>query len=212
MNFLRRYIAFTAFVATMIASGTVLAFFIDPPRALLAGFDAGALIFLSLLLLRFNRETAEKMRHRAADNEPDHHSLVIIALLIVAVILTAVWVELAGSGHRSTQGIILAACTLSLAWLFTNCLFALHYAHNWYLGGSDGDRGGLSFPGNDEAPDHWDFAYFAFVLGMTFQVSDVVITSKAMRRLALFHAMLAFVFNIAVVALSVSLVATALVS
>ena len=116
MNFLRRYIAFTAFVATMIASGTVLAFFIDPPRALLAGFDAGALIFLSLLLLRFNRETAEKMRHRAADNEPDHHSLVIIALLIVAVILTAVWVELAGSGHRSTQGIILAACTLSLAW------------------------------------------------------------------------------------------------
>ncbi len=210
MKFLRRYIIFTAFAATMLALGTGLALVLDPASALLAGFDGGALVFLALLLRRFDRETAERMRRRAADNEPDHHSLVAISLVIVAVVLTAVWVELAGRGGRDHGGVALALGTLALAWLFTNCLFALHYAHIWYLGGDGADRGGLTFPGKDETPDYWDFAYFAFVLGMTFQVSDVVITSKRMRRLALFHAMVAFVFNIAVVALSVSLVAAAL--
>jgi uncharacterized membrane protein len=210
MNLLRRYIIFTAFAATTIAVGGALTLVIPPATALLGGFNCGTLLFLVLLYRRYSLDTAQKMRSRAAANEPDHHTLLAIALFVVAVVLTAVWVELSGRDGRDTNGIILAAVTLSLAWVFANCLFALHSAHVWYLGGDDGDRGGLTFPGEDKTPDYWDFTYFAFVLGMTFQVSDIVITSKRMRKLALLHALLAFLFNIAVIALSVSLVAAAL--
>jgi uncharacterized membrane protein len=115
---------------------------------------------------------------------------------------------------------VIAGRTLLLAWLFSNLLFALHYAHEFYAPGDlsdddgrgDGekqDSGGLQFPG-DGLPDYGDFAYYSFVLGMTFQVSDVQITARPMRRLALYHALVAFLFNIIVVALSVSLISNML--
>lgn len=210
MNAFRRYASFTTFALVTALVTTGLSLVIEPARALLAGFDCGVLVFLVMVIRRYGTASAETMRVRAADNEPDHRTLVAIALAVVGVIITAVWIELTGSDGRDSTGVGLAAVTLVLAWLFANSLFSLHYAHLWYLPGADGDLRGLQFPGNDTTPDFWDFTYFAFVLGMTFQVSDVVITAKRMRRLALVHALLAFIFNIAVVALSVSLVAAAL--
>jgi uncharacterized membrane protein len=68
---------------------------------------------------------------------------------------------------------------------------------------------GLEFPGEDP-PDFFDFAYFSFVVGMTFQVSDVQVTSRQMRRLVLMHGLLSFAFNTVVVALSINLAATLL--
>jgi uncharacterized membrane protein len=65
--------------------------------------------------------------------------------------------------------------------------------------------GGLEFPGNED-PDYLDFVYFSFVLGMTFQVSDVVITSKRIRQLATMHGLLSFAFNTAIVALSINVI------
>lgn len=210
MNAFRRYIAFVAFLLVMLALAAGLAIVgIDPARALLFGFDAGVMVFLTILIVRFGADEADAMRRRAKDNEPDFHFLVIIALIIIAVVLVAVWVELTGKGGRHGTGIALSVVTLFLAWLFANTLFALHYAHRWYLPHGKADRRGLDFPGKDPTPDYWDFAYFAFVLGMTFQVSDVEITDKYLRRLSLIHALLAFLFNIGVVALSVSLVASA---
>ncbi len=85
-----------------------------------------------------------------------------------------------------------------------NTIFALHYAHEFY-GDWGGKGSGLDFPGTRE-PDYWDFFYFAFVIGMTFQVSDVQITSRRIRRLALFHALIAFAFNTAIVALSINII------
>lgn len=215
MNAARRYASFTAFALITVLVTLALARMLHPAPALLAGFDCGVIVFLTLIARRYGAASPDTMRARAADNEPDHHTLIAIALLVVGVIITAVWIELSSSSGRDPAGIILAAVTLVLAWLFANTLFALHYAHVWYLPATKDGQQGLAFPGGDPAtgdasPDFWDFTYFAFVLGMTFQVSDVVITAKRMRRLALVHAMLAFVFNIAVIALSVSLVAAAL--
>ena len=173
---------------------------------------------LALVVRRYMLDDSRRMRLRAAANDVDHLAVVTIGLLIVAVILVAVWVELtanAGLLDRSLS-LGLASATLVMAWLFANTLFALHYAHNWYLPGKpDGDgkhtdRKGLRFPGDSPEPDYWDFSYFAFVIAMTFQVSDVQVTSKQMRRLALVHGLIAFFFNIAVVALSVNLVADVL--
>ncbi len=210
MNVLRRYAIFSIFAAITIIVTAGLSAIMYPGRALLFGFDAGAIVFLALMVRKFRNDQAEAMRARAASNEPDHNTMTIIALLTALVVLVAVWVELTGKGGKHGSGIALAALSLVLAWTFANTLFALHYAHVWYLKGKKGDCGGLEFPGEDKTPDYWDFAYFSFVLGMTFQVSDVQITTKRVRRLALLHGLLAFLFNIAVVALSVNLMASAL--
>ena len=214
MSAIRRYANFWIFLAITVIGTSVMATLVYPARALLIGFDLGAIAFLALIIIRFGDDKADEMRSRAASNEPDHATLTIIAMFIALVVMVAVWVELSSKGGRHGTGIALSSVSLCLAWLFANTLFALHYAHVWYLplgrGKAAKDAGGLEFPGNDPTPDYWDFAYFAFVLGMTFQVSDVQITNKPMRRLALFHGMLAFLFNIAVVALSVNLMASAL--
>jgi len=96
-----------------------------------------------------------------------------------------------------------------LSWFLVHTTYTFHYAYMYY--GNDDDEpekasGGLSFPG-DEEPDYLDFAYFAFVLGMTFQVSDVEINSKDIRRVALVHGLLSFSLNAFVVALSVNIIA-----
>jgi uncharacterized membrane protein len=85
-------------------------------------------------------------------------------------------------------------------------MFTLRYAH-YYYGEGDGAKavGGLEFP-NDDAPDYLDFAYFSFVIGMTAQVSDVAISSKSLRTLALVHGILSFCFNTVILALTINTV------
>ncbi len=91
-----------------------------------------------------------------------------------------------------------------VAWVLTHTAYALRYAHLYYRDDDEG-VGGLDFPGG-QAPDYLDFAYFAFTLGMAFQVSDVCVSSRAIRRTALGHALLAFLYNTAILALALNLV------
>lgn len=211
-----RYLNFWLFLFALVVGGLIFGSLFGVARGVLAGFDTGALVFIVGTLQLMRGVTTARMRIRARENDPDHHVLLIVALLIVSVVLVAVTVELTGSGKSAGSALALSGCTLFLAWLFSNLIFALHYAHRFYSptecdddegrgDGSAGDTGGLQFPG-DEMPLFSDFAYFSFVLGMTFQVSDVQITSRSVRRLALYHALVAFLFNIVVVALSVSLI------
>lgn len=212
-----RYLNFWLFVATMVivtvAAGVC---HITPERAVLLGFDAGALVFIVATIRLMRGSETDDMRQRAKANDPDGHVLIAVSMLIVGVVLVAVVVELTGAGGGHGTGLALSGATILLAWVFTNLLFALHYAHRFYAPGDDDDEpsrgdgdkqdtGGLQFPG-DEMPVYSDFAYFSFVLGMTFQVSDVVITSRDLRRFALYHAMAAFLYDIIVVALTVSVV------
>ena len=120
------------------------------------------------------------------------------------VILVTVAAELAGRTKPDPAQIALVVVTLVLAWTFANVVYALHYAHLYYLQAPDGtDSGGLSFPGDAE-PDYWDFLYFSCTMGMTFQTSDVAVTSAAIRRIVLFHGLAAFVFNLGVIAFTVN--------
>ena len=95
------------------------------------------------------------------------------------------------------------------SWVMVHTLFTIHYAHLFYDNLEDDNTKhaeGLEFPGNEQ-PDYIDFAYFAFVIGCTFQVSDVAISSMKIRRIALLHGLLAFVLNTFVVALTINLIA-----
>jgi uncharacterized membrane protein len=98
--------------------------------------------------------------------------------------------------------------TIALSWAFTHTIFALHYAHEFYSE-NDGPPGGLQFPGSED-PDYWDFVYFSFVIGMTSQVSDVAIRSKPIRRIVAAHGVISFVFNVALLSLTVNIAAGAI--
>ena len=104
------------------------------------------------------------------------------------------------------KGVLLAGVTIFLSWVFVHVIFALHYAHEFY---DMHAPGGLAFPGEHE-PDYWDFIYFSFVIGMTSQVSDVTVTGQRLRRVVAAHGVLSFVFNVALLALSINLAASAL--
>jgi len=95
--------------------------------------------------------------------------------------------------------------TILLSWSFVHTMFSLHYAHEYWGTRSGRKNGGLKFPG-DEEPDYGDSLYFSLVIAMTSQVSDVAVTSKAIGRIVNLHGVLAFFFNVSVLALTVNMV------
>jgi uncharacterized membrane protein len=114
-----------------------------------------------------------------------------------------------GHGTTVNEHILLAIAAVIVSWWLLHTIFTLKYAHQYYDTDTDDGKakpgGGLEFPGNEE-PDYLDFVYFSFVLGMTFQVSDVVITSKHIRRQATVHGLLSFAYNTAILALSINVI------
>jgi uncharacterized membrane protein len=179
------------------------------------GWDAGVLLFFGLTLIVVGEGNVVGLRHRATLSD----SGLWIILGIVVIATAASFASLAfvlqkpdGAATSSVVGrILVAVTTLILSWVFVHAMFAIRYAHYFY-GDPEADgtpRGGLAFPGRGH-PDFWDFMYYAFVVGMTCQVSDVQVTSKPMRRLTLAHGILAFFFNAGVLALAVNILATAL--
>jgi len=108
------------------------------------------------------------------------------------------------------EHILLAITAVVISWWLLHTIFTLRYAHLYYDPDTDIDGetkavGGLVFPGRDQ-PDYLDFVYFSFIVGMTFQVSDVNITSRRIRRACLVHALLSFAFNTAILALSINVI------
>ena len=168
----------------------------------MAAFDAASAIFLVAIAPLLRGTDAETMRRHAKDNDANRAGLLALTALVMVVILVAVAGELKNKGDDAAASLVVG--TLALSWLFSNTVYALHYAHMFYLGDDKGkDRGGLDFPKCDE-PDYWDFLYFAFTLGMTFQTSDVDMTSGEMRRVAIGQCLAAFVFNIGVLAFTIN--------
>jgi uncharacterized membrane protein len=112
-------------------------------------------------------------------------------------------------GHSVTSHIVLAIAAVVVSWTLVHTVFTMRYAHLYYDTDSDDGTpkkgGGLQFP-DELQPDYLDFAYFSFVIGMTFQVSDVEISSRLIRRHALLHGLISFAFNTAIVALSINVI------
>jgi uncharacterized membrane protein len=149
-----------------------------------------------------------KRRSRLQDDE----AIAVLVLTLAATVasLVAIVVELAHlklehAGH-STPTLLLAGATIFLSWSFVHTAFALHYAHEYYVDRGPEGEPGLEFPGG-ASPDYLDFLYFSFVIGTTSQTADVSIVSRAMRRLALLHGIVAFLFNTTLLALTVNIAA-----
>lgn len=194
-----RYALFLLLCLSALPLGLVLPW----PAAIMAGFDGAALLFLLTLVPLFRHDPA-RMRVHARRNDANRRVMLLLTGAVTLVILVAVATELHERQAPTVASMVLILATLALAWVFSNSVYALHYAFLYYSAdGAGADRKGLEFPGGS-APDYRDFAYFSFTLGMTFQTSDVVIASSAMRSVALVQGVAAFVFNLGVLAFTIN--------
>lgn len=177
-----------------------------PVTRLLIAWNAAIWLFLILVLRMMAGADIADLRKRAGMEEEGRIATLIIVTLATTVAFVALGIELADAlqdkaADRSLR-IVVAIAAIFGSWLFMNFAFALHYAHEVYRTKLSLDA--LAFP-NEKQPDYWDFLYFAMVLGTTFQTSDVEIRSRALRRTAMVQGLAAFIFNTAIIALTVSI-------
>src|SRR2546422_10197016 len=182
-----------------------------PATRMLTGWDVGVALYLALVFRMMMHAEVHAIRRRAAEQDEGRSIILVLTMAAALASLAAIFAQLgsAAIGESAKQPIRLAlpVATILLSWALIHTTFALHYAHEFY---DETDSGGLAFPGDDREPDYWDFVYFSFVIGMTSQVSDVTVTSKQIRRTVTVHGVVSFVFNAALLALTVNLAASAL--
>jgi uncharacterized membrane protein len=172
-------------------------------------WDVGVLVAI-LLLIRIRSVSPDVMKKIAEQQDAGKWMVLFLTLIAASASLVAIAGEVPPIAHagglEKILRIGLIASTIVLSWAFIHTIFALHYAHDYYARPKGGRHKDLVFPGED-APNYMDFVYFSFTIGMTFQVSDVQITDRAFRGLALMHGIISFFYSTVIVALTINLFA-----
>ena len=170
--------------------------------AALIGWDVACVVYLAATWHVFLTHDHDAMRKLASlEDESRGMILMIIVGAIIASLGAVAWTTV-----KSTAVLPLAITTVTLSWAMLHTVFVLHYAHRFF-DAADDDRSpgkGLDFPGKDELR-YTDFVYFSFCIGMTFQASDVDVTTRRMRNLVTMHAILSYFFYTFVLALTINL-------
>jgi uncharacterized membrane protein len=188
-------------IATGLVVGFLLAGF-GRTLSLLGGWNAAGLFLLVWSWIRIGRATPESTQRGAGAEDPGRsvvYFLVLIASTVsffAAVALSREAKTLSPDAARQLCWVCLA--TVGSSWALLHTAFTLRYGHLYYREDSEG-IGGVEFPGGAK-PSYFDFAYFAFTIGMCFQTSDVCVTSPQIRRAVLLHAVIAFAYNTAILA------------
>ena len=177
----------------------------------LLGWNLGALLYLGLVFRMMRRTgSAAELQARALAQEDGRVAELVLVVLAAAAVLYAIASQLASAkglqGLARSSHVGLAALTMLTSWLFTQTMFALHYAHDFYLARQRHLPDPLAFPGTTE-PGYLDFSYFAFVIGTSAQTADVAFSGHALRRAGLLHCVVAFFFNTTLLALMVNIAA-----
>ena len=183
-------------------------------QALLAWCSAAAIFLALAWWLAVGFDATRTRAHAQAQDQP---SVLLFLLVLASVFASAVSIAVMLQQLENLRGgtlwarLVLSMLALALSWLLMQTIFAFRYAHLYYRKASKGVAagGGLEFPGK-QPPDYFDFLYYAHVVGMTSQVSDVVVTSREMRRLTLLHSVTSFAFNMLVLALSINVMSGAI--
>jgi uncharacterized membrane protein len=174
---------------------------------MLIGWDTGVTVYLVATFAMMSGGSPAMIKRNAATQDEGAFAMLVLSVAAAVASLGAIFAELGlldrNAPHYGLY-VALAVVTVVLSWTFIHTIFALHYAHAFY--GDRSRKNGLKFP-DDDQPDYWDFVYFAFVIGMTFQVSDVAVVHKSIRRMVVAHGALSFFFSTAIVALTVNIAA-----
>jgi len=179
-----------------------------PAAAALVGMDAGSAVLLALSWTTIASSSPDMTRERAGAEDPGRTLVYVIVVLASTTSLLAATI-LVGSARDLTPalrqlGAVLCLATVALAWLVTHTAFTFRYAHLYYREDAEG-VGGIDLPGKSD-PAYFDFAYFAFTIGMCFQVSDACVSSAQIRRTVLLHAIISFAYNSIILAFVLNLV------
>lgn len=202
---------------TISAVSALIAALVSPPSwrlplCAIVAWDVGALIFMGLTVLMMNTSNHQIMRRRAELNNESRWRILLGGTLGSGISLLAIIYVLKDAKQLEPKLLALhvgfAGLTVVCSWFLVHTMFALHYAHDYYVARvlTPNAPASLNFPTEDE-PDYGDFMYFSFVLGMTAQVADVEINSRKFRKLCMLHGILAFYFNTAIIAMSINLIA-----
>ncbi|MFZ4406275.1 MAG: DUF1345 domain-containing protein [Paracraurococcus sp.] len=193
-------LAAAALGALVVAAGWGLG--LPLQTALLVGWCAAVLSYIGPMLRSMQRATPVQMRLRAEALDEGEGAILAASLAsAIAAIAAVAWFLASKSGPMGAAEVALALLSIALSWVFVHLLFAVRYAHEFWQAG-----GGLDFPG-DEEPAFGDFLYYAFTIGMTFQTADVAISKRLLRQLTLVHALVAFLFNVVILAAAVNVAA-----
>jgi uncharacterized membrane protein len=189
-----------------------IALWLRPELTIDAAANVFFLVYLVLSALKIRRLTAAFLKKHAAGADEPAWAIFAVTFGAVVVAVSSLFVVINSRDKHDVLSVGLSLASVALGWVTIHTMAALHYAHQYWQPnvGTDGrgssknePRGGLEFPGTKE-PQGYDFLYFAFVIGMTAQTSDVQITTTGMRRLNLLHAVVSFLFNTVLVAAAVN--------
>lgn len=185
---------------------------LDELTHVMISWDVFSVCMIFMSWVTFSITNSQQIREQAKVQDSSR-VLIFITVLIstFASFLAVLLLIISKKEFKSTETLhlITAIAGMLFSWFLIHTIFTFRYAHIFY--GDHEDKpdthaGGLEFPG-DKRPDYLDFAYFSFVLGMTFQVSDVEVTSKRLRRLVMLHGVLSFGFNTIMIALTINVIA-----
>ena len=176
-----------------------------------AAYDLAAIVTIGVFWLLAMHHNPARTRTRAALADPGRNAMLAFVLISIVVGLTSAVVILGqvpkvANVHEKLVIYGVGLCAIAAGWFLIHSMFIFRYAHLYYYDSDDDGSAqrGLIFPG-DQEPNDFDFAYFSFVIGMTFQVSDVQIKDRGVRSVVLFHALISFAYNTAIVALVINL-------
>ena len=176
----------------------------------LIGWNVGAFIYLVMTFVMMARATPESMRSRAKREDEGQYTILVLVSVAAVAVLVAIAAQLAAA--KDTVGAIkaahvgLALLTVLTAWLFTQTIFSLHYAHEFHMKRGVSASPAFVFPGTEE-PDYFDFLYVACIIGTSAQTADVSFSARRTRRVGLMHSVLAFFFNTTLLALTINVAA-----
>lgn len=189
-----------SFIPSSMAHGVVI--------RVIMGWDVAVLMFIFLKIGIILHATPAQIRALSVSERHDTAMLVWVVGLAALMSLGAIVLELGEvkrmEGLAKGIHVALVILTLILSWSLIQLMFALHYTRGYYLGVAENGRGGIEIPGETE-PDYLDFLYVSCVIGTSMQTADVPFTTRAMRRTALVHGILAFFFNACLVALIINI-------
>jgi uncharacterized membrane protein len=201
----RRHAPF--YIAALCALAVVpSAIWLRPQLAIEAIANVFFLVYLVLTARKIPRLSAAFLKKHAAREDEPVWAIFAVTLGTVATAVASLFIVINSGSRHDALTVVLSLASVALGWLTIHTMAALHYAHYYWQPAETSplsNHGGLVFPGTEE-PQGFDFLYFAFVIGMTAQTSDVAIVTSAMRRINLLHALVSYLFNTVLVAAAVN--------
>ena len=176
---------------------------------LLIAWDIATGLYLILVISMIIQSDTRRIKYRAAAQDEGRILILSLAIVTAVISLAAIVAELSTAkdlhGALRSLHIGLAGLTVFLSWSFLQTMFALHYAHEYYMEENGENVEGLEFPLGYKTPDYWDFIYFSFVIGTASQTADINVASRAMRKITMIHCIMSFFFNTTILALTVNI-------